>query len=322
VRGRHISLSLGAIVSVLSLVAVVVWVLRQDAPTLPSTAGGFSWLGASLALSAVTLTLRGWRWHRVMRVAGVDHRAADAYALTAVAYMGNNVLPARGGELLKVGILGTRSTSRRREILGSVIAERLFDAGALAVLFVVLTWAGVDDAPTGRAAAYVVAGALVAAAAGFAAYVWLRRRGRFERFATLVRPVASASKVFIHPAGLTIGVLSLVIWMFEGLNLVFIARSIGLHLTLLEGVLTTVLASLAAAIPAAPGYAGTFDAGLLLGLKAAGAAGGAAVGVLLLARFMFFVPVTIAGLVLLVVRYGGLHLRERRAQLRAADLSP
>jgi uncharacterized membrane protein YbhN (UPF0104 family) len=321
VRARHVSLSIGALVSVLSLAAVVVWVLRQDSPELPHTTHGFLWLCASLGLSAVTLTLRGWRWHRVMRIADVDHQAVDAYALTAVAYMGNNVLPARGGELLKVGILGSRSTSRRREILGSVVAERLFDAGALAVIFVVLTWAGVDGAPTGQRAAFIVAAVLVAAAAGLLAYMALRRRGRFERFATTIRPVAGGAKVFVRPAGLPLGAVSLVIWVLEGLNLVFIARSVSLHLSLLDGVLTTVLASLLAAVPAAPGYAGTFDAGLILGLNAAGAAGALAVGVLLLARFMFFVPVTIVGLILLIVRYGGLHLRERRAQLRAAELA-
>ena len=66
------------------------------------------------------------------------------------------------------------------------------------------------------------------------------------------------------------------------------------------------LASLAAAIPAAPGFAGTFDAAMILGLKAAGITGGAASGILILARFMYFVPATVVGLIVLVTRYGGL----------------
>ena len=67
------------------------------------------------------------------------------------------------------------------------------------------------------------------------------------------------------------------------------------------------LASLFAAIPAAPGYAGTFDAGLVLGLKAVGVTGGAAVGFVVLARFVMFVPVTIVGLFLLLHTYGGIR---------------
>lgn len=315
----RLSMPVGALVSLAALAAVVWWILRQDAPRLPDTAAGFSWLGGSLVLTAVAYALRGWRWHRVMRLADVDHQPRDAYALTLVAYMGNNVLPARGGELLKVAILGPRSRSRRREILGTVVAERLLDAGALVVVFVIMTLAGVDGSPTGRTPAYLLAGAVVLAAVMLAAYIRLRQRGRFESFAAKVRPVARASRLFIHPSGVPLLVVSVGIWLLEGTNLLLIAQSIGLDLNVLDAVLTMVLASLLAAVPAAPGYAGTYDAGLILGLKAAGTPGGAAVGVLLLTRFMLFVPITIVGLGVLVVRYGGLRLRERRAALRAAD---
>jgi glycosyltransferase 2 family protein len=84
-----------------------------------------------------------------------------------------------------------------------------------------------------------------------------------------------------------------------------IARSIEIDLEPLSAIAVVVLASLAAAIPALPGYVGTFDAALLVGLHAAGVEGGDAVGLLLLARFVFFVPVTIVGLGTLVLGYGG-----------------
>ena len=90
----------------------------------------------------------------------------------------------------------------------------------------------------------------------------------------------------------------------------FIARAIGFALDPLAAMGVIVLASLAAAIPAAPGYVGTFDAGILLGLHAAGVQGGDAIGVLLLARFLFFVPVTLVGLAVLIFGYGaGARLR-------------
>ena len=78
----RLSLSLGALVSAVAVAAVVWWILRQNAPTLPHSAAGFSWLLGSLALSIVAYAVRGWRWHRVMRIAAVDHRPLDAYALT------------------------------------------------------------------------------------------------------------------------------------------------------------------------------------------------------------------------------------------------
>jgi hypothetical protein len=53
-------------------------------------------------------------------------------------------------------------------------------------------------------------------------------------------------------------------------------------------------------------FGSTFDAAMIFGLKALSVAGGTAVGFVLLVRFVFFVPVTVAGLALLVMRYGGL----------------
>ena len=120
--------------------------------------GGYLWLVGALGVYALALAARGWRWHRIMRLAEIPHRRADAYRLTLVGYMGNNVLPARGGEVLRIAILGSRTTAKRRTILGSIIAERILDAAVLAALFAVLTWFGVAHAPVGQWPASVAAG--------------------------------------------------------------------------------------------------------------------------------------------------------------------
>jgi uncharacterized membrane protein YbhN (UPF0104 family) len=309
---------LGPAVSVVALAAVVYWMLNQPAPTLPDSAEGFAWLALSLVMSLLALALRGYRWHRVMVLAHVDHQRSDALGLTAVAYMGNNVLPARGGEVLKIAILGGRSTSRKREILGSVVAERLLDAVVLAGMFVVLSF-GLADSPTGPGTAAMFGAAIVAGFAALFVYLRLRRSGRFEAFAAKIRPVARALRLFAHPSGIPVVALSIGIWVLEGINLVVITRSIGISLSAADGILIVVLASLAAAIPAAPGFAGTFDWAMIAGLKAAGITGGAASGILILSRFMYFVPATVVGLIVLVTRYGGLSAARRGLKRAATD---
>ena len=303
------------LVSVLSLGAVVWWASRQQAPQLPTSAVGASWLAASLGVYAVALALRGWRWHRIMILAGIPHRRADAFRLTLVAYMGNTVLPARGGEVLRVSIMGTRTSARLREVVGSVIAERLLDFATVAAIFVVLTWEGVAGAPTGRLSADIAAGVIAAAAVALMAYLSLRRRGRFHSFAARVRPFARASRIFARPEGIPLAGVSVVIWVLEATTLLLVGRSLGLHLSALDALLTTVIASLFTALPAGPGYAGSYDAGVLLALHASGIAGSDAVGFLLLARFVVFVPVTLVGLVILVARYGGLRRGAGRERL-------
>ena len=278
---------------------------HQPAPTLPDSAAGLAWLGLSLGMSLLALAMRGYRWHRIMALAHVDHQRSDALALTAVAYMGNNVLPARGGEVLKIAILGARSTSRRREILGSVVAERLLDAVVLAGMFVVLSL-GLADSPAGTGTSLLIGGAILAGFAALAIYLWLRRSGRFERFAATIRPVARACRLFAHPSGVPLG---------RALGGDLGARgpqprrdrasSIGISLKPLDGHARR-RARLA-------GRRRSRRAGLRRHVRrrhgaraeGRGITGGAASGILILSRFMYFVPATVVGLVVLVTRYGG-----------------
>ena len=61
-------------------------------------------------------------------------------------------------------------------------------------------------------------------------------------------------------------------------------------------------------MPAAPGYLGTFDAAILLGVRlVAGGTRAAALAYAVVVRFVLFVPITLVGLVALVVRYGGVR---------------
>jgi uncharacterized membrane protein YbhN (UPF0104 family) len=75
------------------------------------------------------------------------------------------------------------------------------------------------------------------------------------------------------------------------------------------------LANLVALVPAAPGYVGTYDAAVILGVRlVAGGTRAAALAYTLVVRFVLFVPITVVGLVVLVVRYGA--LREMAGALR------
>ena len=106
------------------------------------------------------------------------------------------------------------------------------------------------------------------------AYLALRRRGFFHAFHEKVGPFLRALRLFAHVEGVLLAGLTVVAWCGEGLTLLLIGSSLGLDLHILDTLQIIVLASLFAAIPAAPGYAGTFDAGLVLGLKAVGVTGG------------------------------------------------
>jgi hypothetical protein len=88
-------------------------------------------------------------------------------------------------------------------------------------------------------------------------------------------------------------------------------------MTLLEGLYLVALASVFSLIPSGPAYAGTQDAAAIVGIKAIGGSGSLATTYLILLRFVLQVPITVAGLVLLAARYGGIS-KLRRARLEEA----
>jgi glycosyltransferase 2 family protein len=310
-RGRRL---VGLLVSAVAIGGCGWWIAHQDAPRLPDSVGGFSLLGLALVMCAVNAIARGWRWDAILRRAHVGHQPVDAFAILVVGYMGNTVLPARGGEVLRIILLAQRSAASRLEALGSIIPERLLDAATLVALFCIFAVAGVNGAPGG--VGWTVAGAagLAVGIAALLGYLALRRRGRFERFAARVRPVARASRLLASPAGAGLALLTVGVWFGEGLVLLIVANSIDIHLSIVQATLAVVVASLSGLIPALPGYVGTFDAALLFVLHAQAVRGGAATGLLILYRFILFVPITVVGLAILVGRYGAgelLRTRER-----------
>jgi uncharacterized membrane protein YbhN (UPF0104 family) len=312
----------GLVVSGMSLGAVVWWASRQEAPKFPTSASGLGLLGAAVGLYGVATLLRGWRWHTILRRSQIGHRATDAYALTAVGYMGNTVLPARGGELLRVALIAPRSTGSHGQILGSIVAERVVDAAALATLFAVITWIGVAGEPVGRVPPTLGIVAVLLAVAGAFGYLRLRRQGRMERFAVRMRPITRATRLLLGLPGIALLAMTAGVWLLEGVILFLVGQSLGVGISVPEATFVIVLASFFALVPAAPGYVGTFDAAILFGLAALDVQGGLGIAFALLVRFVLFVPITGVGLVLLVARYGGLSGRRGRAspEYRAAEL--
>jgi hypothetical protein len=128
-----------------------------------------------------------------------------------------------------------------------------------------------------------------------------------------------ASRNLLSAHGGMLVLLTALVWASEGCIYWLVGRALDLHLDLMQACFLVVLSSLAATIPAAPGYAGTYDAAILVGLGALHVHGGRAVAFALLVRLVIFVPITVAGLILVVIRCGGLSspVRLRWARLSA-----
>ncbi len=312
-----------ALISLVALAAVVWWASKQEAPTLPSGARDIGWLVGSLLLYAFATALRGERWHRILQITGVRASRTDCYALTTVGYMGNNVLPARAGEILRMVLLAPRAHAKKRTVFGSILAERILDLIALVLIFVVVVYAvlGTSVLPTDRP--LLVTGlALVGLAFALVALWVLRRHPFFGRLRDWLRPFADSPRALLGVHGAVLLVATLALWAVEASVYYAVARSVDLGISMTGALYLVALTNFVAALPAAPGSIGTFDAAVAWGAARLGASGSAAVSYLIMLRFVLYVPITLLGFVVLVTRYGGwAKLREALRTAGSADLA-
>ena len=308
-----------AAVSLLALVAVVWWAQHQEAPQLPSGSGAIAWMVGAAVLYTVVSLLRAERWHRILRLTRVDAGRGDSYGLTSVGYMGNNVLPARAGEMLKVVLLSKRAEASKRTLLGTVVGERLLDAVALGAIFVVVVFGVLSETTLPSDRPFVVAGAALAAMAAIAAVVWFMRSHHvIERVREYARPLADAPRALVGSTGVVLLAGTFAIWAVEAGVYLAVARAVELDISAMGALYLVAITNLFAMLPAAPGYVGTFDAAVVFGVKAIGGTASLALSYLLLLRFMLFVPITVVGLVVLLTRYGGWSALRSAARLQTS----
>jgi uncharacterized membrane protein YbhN (UPF0104 family) len=299
---------------VLAVAGVVWWASRQEPPELPSTGGELAALLGAIALYGLATVVRAERWQRLLMDERATPSRADTYALTCVGYAGNNILPARAGDAIRMVLMAPRAEASKRTVIGTLLAERLLDVAVLVVLFVVVGYGLLGEVGGDKVeiVALVVAGVALATAAG---YLVVRRN---ERMTAFLAPIASATLGLrrAHHGLLLLG-MTLVIWGIEAGVWMSTAAAVGFGMDPIEGLYIVALASVFSLIPSGPAYAGTQDAAAILGIKALGGTGAQAVAYIVMLRFVIVVPITVVGLVLLAARYGGLG-RLRRAQAQAS----
>ncbi|MCS7087102.1 MAG: flippase-like domain-containing protein [Thermoflexales bacterium] len=283
------------------------------------------WVALGMVVYFVSVALRAQRWS-VLLAPVARLRAAQLYPIVVIGYMGNNIYPARIGELLRAYVLQRSHGAPIASSLATVLIERVLDSAVL--IGFVLTGLPIAHALSASVRSGVLAlGAVLLGAVsalivlgGYAHALserierwlvrWLPARwGRLlaawaHRFLlgaqSLSRPRALAATVF-----LTLG-----IWLLETVKYWCVAQAFNIHVPFTGLMLVNGLSNLFTIIPGAPGGVGTFDAGGVLGMVSLGVPHSLAVAYVLVLHAALWFPVTALGLALMV-----------REGLRWADLA-
>ncbi len=274
-------------------------------------------LTAGVALMVFAYVLRGVRW----RIWERSLTYWDSFRLILIGFMGNNVLPARLGEVLRAhcAAVKTDDDRGRTTALASIAAERILDGMILATFGLVsialvpvdrrLGWAlfGVSLAFAGLGSALLmgvrfhdrIRSVIAAAHRKFPGHITAFAREKILQFLDGLLPLGKPSRLV---GAVT---LTLLIWAIEVGCCYFIGTAVWDGMSLPAALLMLVVVNFASLVPFTMGGIGTIEAVAPLFLINAGVPASAALAIVLLQHAAQYLFTTITGAVLYVA--GGFY---------------
>jgi len=249
----------------------------------------------------VLFALRAYRWQRLVEPL---HRLPfrPFWLATLIGFMANDILPLRMGELVRAYAFSHLTSVRLSSALATTILERIWDAIMIGILLIV-TLSGFPLPPwLARANLLILVASVVALIGGW----WLVRCG-VENFSWVPPRVAMLLANFVgglrslHSVSILLVVLclSLVIWLTLAAYYWVLLRGCGFVLPVQAALMVTVVTVLGVALPAAPGFLGTFQYATVLALSFFSVPKEEALAFSLVAHVLQLVPVIVAGLIAL-----------------------
>jgi glycosyltransferase 2 family protein len=273
------------------------------------------WLAPAVTVYFMAVWVRAWRWHYLLKpLKSISTRSM--FPIVTIGYFGNNVYPARAGEILRAIVLKKHHGVPISASLATIIVERVFD-GVVMLTFVFfnlpeLAKLTTDSGVVGNIQSLAFWGALaflgVLLVFLLAAMFPKTTERIMERMLTWL-PQKAADK--IHPLALKffqgleclrspkealmIFLTSMLIWLLETGKYWFIMLAFPFRVSFFALMLMNGIVNLATTIPSAPGYVGTFDAPGIALLKAYQIPGDVAAGYTLLLHVALWLPITLLG---------------------------
>lgn len=276
----------------------------------------YLWLIPGVAVYFIGVWARAWRWHYLLRPMK-SISVSKMFPIVTIGYMGNNIYPARAGELLRAYVLRKEQAIPISASLATIIVERALD-GIVMLAFVFLNLPKladltVDSGFAGSIQTLAIIGAVVflGATAVFILMAVYTGRTRlllskltnrfvpekyqsasddfFERFLGGLASLRSPSDV------LMVFVTSVVIWLLETGKYWFVMHAFPFTVTFFALMLMNGIVNLATTIPSAPGYIGTFDRPGIAVLQAYNVPKALAAGYTLVLHAALWLPITALG---------------------------
>jgi uncharacterized protein (TIRG00374 family) len=285
------------------------WKAVQDA--------NYWWILPGIAIYFVAVWARAWRWHYLLKPIK-QIKTAVMFPVTCIGYMGNNIYPARAGEVLRAVVLKRREGVPVSASLATIIVEKFFDAVVmLGFVFVNLPelakLRGSSSGFVGDIQEVAIIGTILAfiilviflLAAMYPAVT--ARFGQWFIDRLVPRRLRGQTTGIMHkfldglaslrsPANvLMVFVTSVVIWLLETGKYWFVMHAFDFNVSFFALMLMNGIVNLITILPAAPGYIGTFDASGIAVLIAYNVDPAVAAGYTIVLHVALWAPITLVG---------------------------
>ncbi|MFH1744326.1 MAG: lysylphosphatidylglycerol synthase transmembrane domain-containing protein [bacterium] len=239
----------------------------------------------SILLNFVSIYFRAVRWRSFL--GPPPEPTKRLFGLLCVCFMGNSLLPARAGELIRTFLLARTGRRRFTEVLATVVVERVFDfAGILVALGVILVLAPFPMNESGTLATIIQIGGkvsliFVVVVVGALLVLTYFPQWTYRVVSLMVRPFPEeiwgwpfrrrilemtvsferGLSTFRRPASfLWTSFLTLLVWLLLAWSEYVMIQAFGLAGTIsfMGGILVMVAICLVVALPSAPGYVGIY----------------------------------------------------------------
>ncbi|WP_345297287.1 lysylphosphatidylglycerol synthase transmembrane domain-containing protein [Candidatus Villigracilis affinis] len=276
----------------------------------------YLWLIPGVGVYFIGVWVRAWRWHYLLKPIK-EIPTKTMFPITTIGYMGNNIYPARAGEVLRAVILKRKEGVPVSASLATIIVERIFDGVVmLAFVFVNLSELAKLTSASGfvgniQQVAIIGTGVFLGALLVFllAAMfphttakigLWIIERLTPKRLHTKIIGVMNKFLDGLASLRSPLNVLmvfltSVIIWLLETGKYWFVMHAFDFNVSFFALMLMNGIVNLATTIPSAPGYIGTFDAPGIAVLTAYGVDQATAAGYTLTLHVALWLPVTLLG---------------------------
>ncbi len=335
---RHLRVIVGLIVAAATVYLFAMAVRGLNLPDVwdKFTTANYLWIVPGIAVYFVAVWARTWRWHYLLRHLK-PIPLPRLFPTVVIGYMGNNIYPARAGEVLRSYVLKREEGVPISASLATVFIERIFD-GVVMLLFVFVALPLTPNLPQwlsetvifgslaffGALAVFLVLAARPREAARLSRWAIARLvPARFrEQAGSLAERFLEGLMSLSRPQDvLMVFVTTVVIWLTETVKYWFVMHAFHFVVDFYALMLMNGVVNLATTIPTViPGYVGTFDVPGIEILKHFGVLDQIAVAYTLVLHAALWLPITLLGLWFMARK--GLSWRKVEAEWRPEEAAP